>query len=282
MRVLFVASECAPLVKTGGLADVIGALAPALRPLDIGVRILLPGYPAVMAALDPRPEREPFGDGAALVTGTAAGLDLIVLDDPALYDRPGNPYLGPDGLDWPDNHRRFGALSRAAARVAARGASGWRPDLVHAHDWQAGMAPLMIRQAGAAVPCVLAVHNIAFQGLFPPQVIGELGLPPGEFRADGYEYWGRVGFLKAGLVNADWITTVSPTYARELAWPEYGRGLEGVIASRRDRLTGILNGIDEDVWDPVTDHHLAQPYGPRNLNSKRANRRKLIERYRLA
>jgi len=287
VRVLFVASECVPFVKTGGLADVVGALPKALAPLGVEVRVLLPAYPALAAltaagrvALDLGALN---GGPARLVAAEAAGLDLLLLDAPHLFDRPGNPYLGADGADWPDNHLRFGALSLAAARFAATGDGDWRPDLVHAHDWQAGLVPAYVRLSGGAGPATaITVHNVAFQGLFPSATIAALALPPAAFTAEGYEFHGRVGFLKAGLVYADRITTVSPTYARELMVSEFGMGLEGVFAARRADVVGILNGIDLDAWNPESDMALATCYSARTLSRKAANKAPLEARFGLA
>ncbi len=255
-EILSVASECAPLVKTGGLADVAGALPGALRPLDIRMRTLLPGYPQVMAETREAAEvwrsDDLFG-GPARVLATMAGvLDLLVLDAPHLFDRPGQIYLGPDGRDWPDNPERFAGLSLAAAEIAGRGADGWRPDILHCHDWQAGLAPVYLRDRfpDASVGIVQTIHNVAFQGLAPADRLQALGLPQSGMHPDGFEYWGQISALKAGLVRADRITTVSPTYAAELLTPEFGMGLDGVLRARRDRLSGILNGVDLSDWAP--------------------------------
>ena len=283
MKVLSVASECVPFVKTGGLADVAGALPGALAPLGVEMRVLMPGYPAMKAALPEDAEARPLGrlpGGRARVIGArAAGIDVMVLDAPRLFERPGNPYLGPDGSDWPDNHLRFGALCRAAARIATAGTDGWRPDVVHLHDWQAGLAAAYLELGRRpAPPTLLTIHNIAFQGLFPPEATAPLGLPRGGFHPGGFEFFGQVGFLKAGLVYADRISTVSPTYARELTRPEFGMGLEGVVASRRAEVRGILNGIDLDVWNPERDPHIAAPFSARAPARKAGNRAALIRR----
>lgn len=288
MKVLFAASECVPFVKTGGLADVVGALPRALAAEGVEARVLLPAYPAVKAALPPdaiAADAGPLPGGAAtILSGHAAGLDVLALAAPRLFERPGNPYLGADDRDWPDNHLRFGALCRAAADIALAGFDGWRPDLVHVHDWQLGLTPAYLKlaaQGRMTPPSLLTIHNIAFQGLFPPVTLAELGLPQSGFTADGFEYFGRVGFLKAGLAYADRIATVSPTYARELATPAFGMGLEGLIAHRRGAFRGILNGIDTEVWDPERDEHLAAPYSVNRIAGKSRNRRALAERFGL-
>lgn len=287
MKLLFVASECAPFVKTGGLADVIGAVPKALAAMGAEVRVLLPAYPALAEILATGDEVKSFGGffggPARLVAASAAGVDLLLLDAPHLYDRAGPIYLDQNGHDQWDNHIRFGALSMAGAQVALEGVDGWKPDLVNAHDWQAGLVPAYLRQSGkAAPPVVTTIHNIAFQGLFGPEVMEPLGLDPAMFDADGIEFYGRVGFLKAGLIYGDAITTVSPTYARELLTPEFGMGLEGLLAERQSHLTGILNGIDLEAWNPETDAALPVTYGARSLARKAKNRAALQTRFALS
>lgn len=276
LRVLFAVSECAPFIKTGGLADVAGALPKALAAQGVGVRVLLPAYAALSPLIEKaRPLGEVWGtDSAARLFGLQAdGIDLLLLDAPDLYRRPGGPYVGPGGADWPDNPRRFAFLSRAAANLARDGVAGWRPDVLHVHDWQTALAPAYLRLDGhAAPPCVLTIHNMAFQGVFPSSEIDALALPRHGFHPEGYEYWGQVGFLKAGLVYADHITTVSPTYARELSTAEFGMGLQGVIAARRAHLDGVLNGVDTEVWNPERDPLITAPYSARSLKGKAVNR----------
>ncbi|KMK67436.1 glycogen synthase GlgA [Puniceibacterium sp. IMCC21224] len=256
-RVLSVASECVPLVKTGGLADVAGALPAALTGAGVEMRTLIPGYPAVMAALGPEaPVAFDLGDmyGAPVRVrrGALGDTVLYALEAPHLYDRPGSIYLGPDGKDWPDNPERFAALSFAAARIATDGIEGWNPEVLHLHDWQAGLTPVYLQQMGAAdrVATLLTVHNIAFQGLAPAIRAVPLGLPLHGFHPQGFEYYNKISALKAGLVYSDAINTVSPTYAAELMTPEFGMGLDGVMRDRRAVVSGILNGIDLDAWTP--------------------------------
>ncbi len=254
MKVLSVTSECVPMIKTGGLADVAGALPGALAPLGVQMRTLIPAYPPVIDALGADVTATDLGPvmgaPARLLQGRVAGLEVLALDAPHLFARAGSIYLGPDGKDWPDNPHRFAALCHLAARIAAEGTGGWRPDLLHLHDWQAGLTPVYLRQAGARVPCVLTVHNIAFQGLAPAHLMGDLGLDPAGFTAEGFEYYGQIGALKAGLALSDKLTTVSPTYAQELMRPEFGMGLDGLLQARARDFTGILNGIDTDRWAP--------------------------------
>lgn len=287
MKVLFVASECAPFVKTGGLADVIGAVPKALAPLGVSVRIMMPAYPAMTRFLSQGTVLQKFpdlhGGEARLVGVQAEGLDLLLLDAPHLFDRPGNIYLGPDGSDWSDNHLRFGALSLIASRVAIDGAGEWKPDLVHAHDWQAGLIPVYLHQTKKRTPpCILTIHNVAFQGLFDAGVGAVLGLSDALFTPEGTEYHGRIGFLKSGIAFSDMITTVSPTYARELLLPEYGMGLQGLLQARKANLTGILNGIDLDVWNPADDPALVESYTAATLSKKAANRAEIEKRFALA
>jgi len=277
MKVLFVASECAPFVKTGGLADVIGAVPKALARLGVSVRVLLPAYPAfaeflrngeVVQRFD-----DLFGGNAELVSVTAHGLDLLLLNAPHLFDRAGNIYIDAEGQDWHDNHLRFGALSRVGAEVAEQGIGEWQPDLVNIHDWQAGMLPAYMNRSAENRPAVImTVHNIAFQGLFDKRLLGELGLDASLFTPDGIEFYDKIGFLKAGLMMADKITTVSQTYAQELLLPEFGMGLDGLLTLRQPDLTGILNGIDLDVWNPATDPALKSSYTANSIERKQDNR----------
>jgi starch synthase len=290
LRVLSVASEAFPLVKTGGLADVVGALPGALAPLGVAVTTLLPGYPAVLDRLGriTTAQRWPdfFGGPAALLAGEAAGLDLLVLDTPHLYRRAGNPYVDADGKDWLDNAVRFAALAFSAAEVARGRTEADAPQIVHAHDWQAALAPVYLRLgAGARTEppaTLLTVHNLAFQGLFPAALLAALRLPPDSFTIDGVEYHGRIGFLKGGLALTDRITTVSPTYALEIQGEAMGMGLGGLLRHRADALTGILNGIDTEVWNPATDPHLAARYDARRLDGRARNKAALRARFALA
>jgi starch synthase len=270
-RVLFVSSEIHPLAKTGGLADVCAALPRALARLGADVRLLMPGYESALervrgaravASLNGLLEAGPV----RLVEGTTPDSDLPVwlLDCPALFRRPGTPYQDANGEDWPDNWLRFGLLAHAAARIALdRVGLGWRPDAVHCHDWQTGLAPYLIARAGAEHPrTVFTVHNAAFQGNFSADCAQRLGLPPDAMAPEAMEFYGRLSFLKGGVRYADRVNTVSPTYARELTTPEYGCGLEGLFAQRRADLAGILNGIDTERWDPASGEGIAAPYTP--------------------
>ena len=279
--VLSVASEAYPLVKTGGLADVVGALPAALAGEGIEVTTLLPGYPAVLAAL--------VGSGAVLdvpnlmggparvLRGSAGGLRVFCIEAPHLYGRIGLPYTGPGGADWPDNAERFAALARVAAMLGQGAVPGYAPDVLHLHDWQAGLTPAYFA-AGPRPRTVFTVHNLAFQGRFPAAMLESLGLPPALFTVDGIEYFGGIGMLKAGLRLSDRITTVSPTYALEIQTPEGGMGLDGLLRSRRRHLSGILNGIDGAVWDPANDPAIASPYGTGRLRRRARNKATLQAR----
>lgn len=285
--VLSVASEVFPLVKTGGLADVAGALPPALAAEGVAVRTLLPGYPAVLAALEDAQAVHAYpalhGGPARVLAARAAGLDLFVLEAAHLYGRAGNPYLGPDGLDWPDNAQRFAALARAGADIGRGAVPAFVPDIVHAHDWQAALAPVYLHYGPGARPrTVMTVHNLAFQGQFPAGLLGELGLPAHAYAMDGVEYYGAIGFLKGGLSLADRITTVSPRYAMEIRTPDFGMGLDGLLRARAGVLTGILNGIDTVHWDPATDAHLAATFDAKRLAGRAANKAALQDRLGLS
>jgi starch synthase len=284
--VLSVTSEIFPLVKTGGLADVAGALPGALAPLGIDMHSLVPGYPAVLDALKNATEivseRLFFGGDARILAAEAAGLKLFVLDAPHLFARPGTPYNAPSGEDWPDNPQRFAALSYAAFRLAQGAIPGFQPDIVHAHDWQAALLPAYLHYAGLRrPPSVLTVHNLAFRGLTPASLLGELRLPASAFGVDGVEFYGSISTLKAGLQFADVITTVSPTYAAEICTPEGGMGLDGVLSHRADRLSGILNGIDTTIWDPANDPALPAPFSAASPDGKRASKAALQARFGL-
>ncbi|HET9148561.1 MAG TPA: glycogen synthase GlgA [Acetobacteraceae bacterium] len=287
MKVLSVGSEIYPLVKTGGLADVLGALPAALAAEGIETRTLVPGYPAVMAALD-RAETvvelpDLFGGEAKILAAASAGLPLFVLDAPHLYARPGNPYADASGYDWADNGLRFAALARAAAEIGNGALEGFRPDIVHAHDWQAGLAPAYLHYAGGQRPrTVMTIHNLAYQGQFPAYLMGFLGLPPESYAMEGVEYYQSVGYLKAGLQFADAITTVSPSYAAELQTEAGGMGLTGLFRRRSAFLHGILNGIDTGIWNPERDSLIAARFATENLPARRENKAALQRRLGLA
>lgn len=289
MRVLFVASECVPVAKTGGLADVVGALPKALGEKGVDVRVLVPGYPGVRARVGEETAEgmavwrsdDLFGHAAVVRRGAVDGLDLLALDVPALFDRDGF-YVDSEGKEWPDNPQRFAALSWAAAEIARDGLKdGWRPDIVHAHDWQTGLIPLYLDDWGVRrAATLLTIHNMSYQGVCDADQRRALKLPETGFDVHGYEFYGRVNFLKAGLVHADLVTTVSPTYARELESAEFGWGLEGVLAARPERAIGILNGIDTFAWDPANDPAIPT-FTSRSLAGRRTARADLADRFAL-
>ena len=283
MRVLQVSAEIFPLLKTGGLADIAGALPQALAGVGCTVRALLPGFPAIGQALQASRVvgefRTPWGEAVAVrlgeldgVPGGAGPLSAYVLDAPGLLDRPGNPYEDAGRRPYADNHRRFAALGWAAAHLANGLDGDWAPQLVHCHDWHAALAPACLKlwpgPSAGCVPSLYTVHNLAYQGVFDASVFGELGLPAAAFAVDGLEFHGQVSFMKAGLYYADHLSTVSPSYAREIQTPEQGCGLDGLLRARRDRLTGILNAVDEAVWDPATDALISHHYRPERLAGK--------------
>jgi starch synthase len=284
MEVLSVTSEIYPLIKTGGLADVTGALPAALQKHGVSMKTLVPGYPAVMQALENAKTVHNFktlmGGAATLLSGKAKGLDVFVLDAPHLFDRAGNPYLGPDGKDWPDNAQRYAALSQVAADLSRGALGNYKANILHLHDWQSALAAVYVKYRGGP-KTIVTVHNIAFQGQFPPAYFGILDLPPQAFAIDGVEFYGNVGFLKGGLSCANAITTVSPTYANEICTSAYGMGLEGLLQSRRAQLTGIVNGIDTQVWNPETDRALNAHYNAKDFSKRQLNKREIEKRFKL-
>ena len=277
MKILYATSEAIPLIKTGGLADVSGALPPALRQIGVDCRVLLPGYPKVLEKLGPADTVAtvpgPAGSpDARLLMGRLPGTDtpLYVLDAAQAYQRQGGPYQDVTGHDFADNAWRFALLSHTAALLAcAQSPLDWRPDLLHCNDWQTGLAPAYLNFMGRPVPSVITVHNLAYQGIFPPLALPGLGLPPESFSIHGVEYYGNLSFLKAGLYYADRITTVSPSYAEEIQRNPLGMGMQGLLADRRANLRGILNGIDPGEWNPASDPHLPAGFTARGLAGKK-------------
>lgn len=280
LSILFASAEMAPWVKTGGLGDVAAALPAALHRAKHDIRVLIPAYPAMRQAfpqatlLAELPALAPALPPARLLAAETAGLPLILLDCPALFDRPGNPYLDAQGHDYDDNGLRFGLLSRVAALLGqAESPLAWRPDVVHLNDWQTALAPAWLQSTDAA--SIVTVHNIAFQGCFDPSHLVALGLPEHTWRFDGVEFHGQISFLKAGLQLATLISTVSPTYAEEIQDEAFGYGLAPLLRHRADALRGILNGVDNALWNPATDPALAAPYAANRLAAKRENKRAL-------
>ncbi|HUA86938.1 MAG TPA: glycogen synthase GlgA [Bryobacteraceae bacterium] len=283
-RILMVASEASPFVKTGGLGDVLGSLPAALAARGEDVAVVLPRYRtahvlpservrhAMPVALGPHR----FSIDVDLVMHR--GVRYFFLDCPPLYDRAGIYNEG--GWDYRDNHIRFGLLNRGAIEIAR---NIFRPDVLHAHDWPAGLAPLFLRAALAGDPtffgirCGLTIHNLGYQGNFPAGAMFDLGLDPALYHSEGLEFYGRMSFLKAGVVWADWINTVSPTYAREIQTPEFGFGFEGLLRSRAYKLSGILNGVDYGEWDPRHDPHIPVLYSAEDLSGKARCKLELLD-----
>ena len=286
IEVLSVASEVYPLIKTGGLADVAGALPGALSSHGVTMRTLVPGYPSVMGKLQGgrvvKEIDDLFGVSGKLIAARIDGLDVIVIDAPSLFDRPGNPYVTPDGWDWPDNWKRFAALGWVAAELGMGMVDGYRPQVLHCHDWQAGLAPAYIKYGPTdTVKTVMTIHNMAFKGSFGSEIFEQLRLPPHAFSVEGVEFYGGVSYLKSGMECADYVTTVSPNYANEIRTPEFGMGLEGLLNGRANTVSGILNGIDIHAWDPARDPALAQTYSAATIQSRQVNKRALVERFGL-
>lgn len=270
MRILQVSAELFPLLKTGGLADVVGALPAALQSEGCDVRVLLPGFTPLLDGLH-KPAClsdlvTPWGDTVHLLYGDlgALGVKAYVIDAPGLYARPGNPYEDAHRHPYGDNHRRFALLGWVASLLAHGLDPHWRPQIVHSHDWHAGLAcaylALSRDRRMPRVGSVYTVHNLAYQGLFSAHHLGELGLPPAAMSVHGLEYHGQMSFMKAGLYYSDRITTVSPTYAKEIQTPEQGCGLDGLLRERGSVLSGILNGVDEAVWNPAADKLIQSRY----------------------
>ena len=289
-RVLFITSELHPLIKTGGLGDVSAALPRALRELNVDVRVLIPGYPSVLAGL--RDEQTvaqfaaqpPFPAARLLSSNSPASVPIFIVDCPALYQRDGSPYVDARGRDWPDNAVRFGLLSKIGATLASDASPlSWRPEIAHCNDWQSGLVPAYLHfHPGEKAVSLMTIHNLAFQGFYPPDTVTQLGLPLQSFGINGVEYFGGLSFLKAGLYYSDHITTVSPTYAREIQTAPLGFGMEGLLASRCAHISGIVNGIDTAEWNPSSDRALVRNYAAASLSVKAANKMALQRRMGLA
>ena len=273
---LHVAAELFPWVKTGGLGDVTAALPPALAAVGVDARIILPGFTALLDALrleEVARLNTPFTVERVRIARAQlpdSPVWVYLIDHPAFYDRPGTPYQAPDGGEWGDNYRRFALLGWGAAALAAGADPDWRPEILHGHDWHAGLAPAYLKAWGSPLPSVFTVHNLAYQGFFGAGVFGELALPPHFFNLYGVECYGGVSFLKAGLFYADRLTTVSPTYAQEIQTPQYGMNLDGLLRDRAGVLRGILNGVDPAIWSPKKDMALPRRYGPESAGRGKA------------
>jgi starch synthase len=279
-KILFATSEAYPLIKTGGLADVAASLPRALLKRGHDVRILLPAYASVVTkaretGLKKLADLAILDETIALWQTRLPGsrLTVLLVDIPAFSEREGNPYVGPDGNDWSDNHWRFYLFSKAAEALALnRAGLDWQPDLVHCNDWQTGLIPALLKETKGAPGSVFTVHNLAYRGLFSYQAFSELGLPSHFWHHEKIEFYGQMSFIKGGLAFADAITTVSPSYAKEIQTPAFGCGLDGLLRARRSDLTGILNGIDTDEWNPGNDKLIAHNYNRRTLHQKVNNK----------
>ena len=282
LKILFATSEAQPLIKTGGLADVAGSLPPTLRHLNHDIRLILPAYPEVVERAIPLKEVATLylvghTEPARLLSGTLFGhLPLYLVDAPELFGRPGNPYVGPDGHDWPDNAQRFALFCRAIVAVALNQADQhWQPDIIHCNDWQTGLVPPLLHHEGNRPATLFTIHNLAYQGIFDQALFQQLQLPPELWSHEGLEFHGNLSFIKGGLAFADQLNTVSPTYADEICTPEFGYGLEGLLRHRRDRLSGILNGIDYQHWNPAADPYIKQHFDHNSFKLKRINKQQL-------
>lgn len=289
VKILFAASEAYPLIKTGGLGDVIYSLPRTLHKMGLDVRVILPAYRDIMEF---NPELKIAGWLEVQGAGRShpvrileshderLGVPVLLVDVADLFDRPGNPYTHPDGYDWPDNAERFTVFSRAAAQLASGTPDiGWRPDIVHAHDWQTGLIPAFLYHQKTAAPSIFTIHNLSYAGIFSHSEYTALGLPDDWWSSEGLEFHGNFSMLKAGLLYADHVNTVSPTYAKEILLAEFGNGFEGVLKSIRHKLGGLLNGIDQDIWNPKTDPELISNYSEKwqTFKGKRENKATLLK-----
>lgn len=279
LKILFATSEVFPLIKTGGLADVSGSLPNALQKMGLDIRLLIPGYPSVLNALKQTEkiatiQHLPEVGQVELYLGSIPDthVPVMVIKSPALYEREGNPYVDATGQDWPDNALRFGILSKVAALLANKKKHiiDWQPDILHCNDWQTGLAPAYIKLVEhSKTKTVMSIHNMAFQGSFAPSNLHTLKLPPEHFVMEGLEYHSQLSFLKAGLYYADAISTVSPRYAYEIQTSAFGFGMEGLLSTRGHEITGILNGIEPEEWNPKNDGYICENYSIRKLSNKK-------------
>ncbi len=283
--ILFVTSEALPLIKTGGLGDVSGSLPIALNKTGHNVRLIMPAYSAAILRAGELKEIARFAIPSApahirLLEGILPNsqVPLWLIDCPPLFDRPGGPYADQDGSDWYDNSLRFGLFCKAVAMLAMDQLGlGWKPDIVHCNDWQSGLIPAILNDQKNRPATVFTIHNLAYQGLFPQQEFHTLDLPQKLWSIDGLEFHGQFSFIKGGLVFADMLSTVSPTYAKEIQTPQFGYGLEGLLQYRKERLVGILNGVDYSLWDPKNDPYIIKPYTPKTISFKSINKTTLQE-----
>lgn len=283
MNILFATSEAHPLIKTGGLADVSGSLPRAIKNAHQDIRLILPAYPdAVAGARQLKTVAELSLPGSAQAVRLLQGwlphtrVRLYLVDAPTCFDRPGNPYCQPQGGDWPDNAQRFALFARAVCAVAMNRATlDWQPDIVHCNDWQTGLVPALLSLETTRPATLFTIHNLAYQGLFSHDHLHRLQLPSDWWTLEKLEFHHQLSFIKGGLVFADHISTVSPTYAREIRSTEFGCGLEGLLEHRKAQLSGILNGVDYQVWSPGRDTLLPHTYTAHRLAGKRQDKAEL-------
>jgi starch synthase len=296
LRILFVTSEAFPLIKTGGLADVSGSLPAALQAVGADVRILIPGYPAVLDKLvNPTflttISNLPHDGTINLIIGEMpeTKVPVMVIESAGLYQRNGGPYVDSTGKDWEDNPYRFGTLSLVAAMLSSDQSplKDWSPDITHCNDWQSGLTPAFMHFMSAGrtkmkqVKSLLSIHNLAFQGSYSADWVKRLGLPAESYQINGVEYYGQLSFLKAGIFYADGLSTVSPTYAKEIQTEAYGFGMQGLLTARGTEIHGILNGLDTHEWNPAIDPHLVQHYDADNITGKQVVKKMLQTKLRL-
>lgn len=280
MKVLHVCSELYPLLKTGGLADVMGALPFAQREIGIDARIVLPAYPAIVAGIPHTSvvsEFDNFAGHIVLRYGEYKGVGVYLIDAPHLYQREGNPYHDQWYNDYGDNYKRFALLAWVAAELTTGLDSWWHAEVVHAHDWHAGLTSAYLFNKGRPAKSVFTIHNLAYQGQFAYHHLFEIGLPSEMFHIDGLELHGQISYLKAGLYYSDAVTAVSPTYAKEITTPEFAYGLQGLLTTLdlQGKLVGILNGVDEQIWHPNNDTYIAHHYKLKSMTGKRKNKEAL-------
>lgn len=291
-KILFASSEVHPLAKSGGLADVSASLPIALRANKDDVRIIMPAYRQCLAVLDDfhsvsRIKLDGYHLPVEILESTLPGSDvpLWLVNSPEHFDRDGGPYGSPDGEDWRDNAARFSLFSRAIAALALNEAGlEWQPDILHCNDWQTGLAPALVASSLKRPAIIFTIHNLAYQGLYSKETFDAIDLPPHLWQSNGIEFYKLMSFMKGGLIFADHITTVSPTYAREICTAEFGYGLEGLLSYRSEKgeLTGILNGIDHDEWNPESDPHIEKHYSIKNLRFKAENKVAIQRHFDLA
>lgn len=288
LRILFCASEIYPLIKTGGLADVAGSLPKALSKLGHDVRLILPGYRSVLARLKRPPkvvlQTRIYKQSVTLSQTTLPGsrLPLWLVECPELYDRPGGPYLQPNNQPWPDNALRFAVFSKIIANLAIDEYQlGWQPNLVHCNDWHTGLVPVYLYSETKAPATIFTIHNLAYQGVFDHATFNQLQIPNYFWHYERLEFHGQFSFLKGGLVFSDRINTVSPHYAKEIQTAQFGHGMETVLHYHKDRVSGILNGIDTQTWNPGTDTYIAHKYNRQHLEAKTTNKLALQKRFGL-